>query len=155
RIGALSAALPWPDALAPLLEAPGRDALLRHAGTVIVTALLLALIGALESVLNLASVDQQTGERSDPNRELMAIGLTNVACGLIGGLPLVMLRLRALASWSGGGRSWRSMLLACVLLALIFVSALPAIEKLPTAVVAGIVVMLAWTLVDHWTRRLA
>ena len=155
QIGPVTAAWPALDTLVPLLDPASRAVLAGHAGTLVVTALLLALIGALESVLNLAAVDQQTGDHSDPNRELMALGAANVLCGLLGGLPLVVLRLRALATLAGGGRTWRAVLLGCALLLAVFTIGLPAVQRLPTAVVAGIVVMLAWTLVDHWTRRLA
>ena len=155
QIGPLDAAWPGADALRPLLGATGQALLRSHAPTLAVTALLLALIGSLESVLNLAAVDQQTEDRHDPNRELVALGAANVVCGVLGGLPLVYLRLRALATLSGGGRSRRALLIGCALLIVVFTLGLRLVEPLPTAVVAGIVVMLAWTLVDRWTRQLA
>lgn len=153
-IGPLQPALPWPDVLAPLLHEAGRAALRPHLGTLAVTALLLALIGSLESVLNLAAVDQLSGERSAPNRELVALGLTNVLGATLGGLPLVYLRLRALAGWAAGGRTWRTPVLDAGALVLVFTLGLPLVQRLPTAVVAGIVVMLAWALVDRWSGRL-
>jgi MFS superfamily sulfate permease-like transporter len=153
RVGEVVIGWPRWDALAPWAERAHWALLAPHAATLATTALILALIGTLESALNLAAVDQQAGDRSDPNRELLAIGVANVASGALGGLPLVYLRLRALATWSGGGRSARSIALGCLLLAVIFLLALPLIERLATAVVAGIVVMLAWSLVDRWTRQ--
>ena len=153
HIGALSAMLPRPDTLAPWLDGRLAPLLPRHGPTVLVTALLLALIGALESVLNLAAVDLQVKRRSDPNRTLMAVGAVNVLMGLLGGLPLIYLRLRAMATASGGGQTWRAMLAGSAMLGLLFTLGLPLVVGLPTAVVAGIVVMLAWTLVDHWTRE--
>lgn len=154
QIGPLQAMLPTLTVLAPWADAEAVAILGRHGGTMALTALLLALIGALESVLNIAAVDQQTGGRCEPNRELVALGLANVLCGAVGGLPLVYQRLRALATWTGGGRSWHAVALGSGLLLVVFVFGLPLLEILPTAVVAGIVVMLAWTLVDPWTRRL-
>jgi SulP family sulfate permease len=153
RIGALDHAVAGPAALRPLAGA--WPALAPHAGVLALTALLLALIGALESVLSLAAIDQQLETTSDPDRELVALGAANVFSGLVGGLPLVYLRLRALATLAGGGRTRRSLLLGCALVALVFTLGLPLVERLPTAVVAGIVVMLAWALVDRWSRQLA
>jgi SulP family sulfate permease len=154
-IGPLQAAWPAPDALLPWLDRTGVDALLaRHGTSMATTALLLALIGGLESVLGLAAMDQQLAARTDPDRELAALGLTNIVTGLFGGLFVVFLRLRAIATVTAGGRSRRAVLVGCALLALVFTLGLPLLERLPTAVVAGIVVMLAWTLVDGWTRRL-
>lgn len=153
-IGPLRAELPWPDALLPLATAEGAAVLARHGREMLGTALLLALVGALESVLNLAAIDQQLNRRSEPNRALMALGLANIVCGLFGGLPLIYLRLRAMATLAAGGRSWRSALVGCLLLGVLFSVGLPLLEQLPTAVVAGVVVMLAWSLVDPWTGRL-
>jgi MFS superfamily sulfate permease-like transporter/CRP-like cAMP-binding protein len=153
-MGSLRAGWPQPDALAPWFE-PGAAALLgRHARAMLTTALLLALIGGLESVLSIAAVDQLLDARTDPDRELRALGIANIVTGLFGGLFLVFLRLRAIATFNGGGRGVRAVLAGCVMLALVFTLALPLVQRLPTAVVAGIVVMLAWTLVDRWTRRL-
>jgi SulP family sulfate permease len=154
-IGPLQADWPAPDALLPWFDRASVDALLtRHGASMATTALLLALIGGLESVLGLAAMDQQLAARTDPDRELAALGLTNIVTGLFGGLFVVFLRLRAIATVTAGGRSRRAVLVGIALLALVFTLGLPLLERLPTAVVAGIVVMLAWTLVDHWTRRL-
>jgi MFS superfamily sulfate permease-like transporter/CRP-like cAMP-binding protein len=154
EVGRLQAGLPRPDVLAPWLQADAGLLLQQHGTAIATTALLLALIGGLESVLSLAAVDQLMDTRTDPNRELLALGAANVVVGLFGGLFLVYLRLRAIATYSGGGRSFRAVLVGCALLALVFTLGLPLVQRLPTPVVAGIVVMLAWTLVDRWTRQL-
>src|SRR5205814_178918 len=87
RIGALSAEVPRPDVLGPLLHAEPWMLLSRHATTLALTAVLLASIGALESVLNFAAIEQQIDDRSDPDRELVAVGAANVVSGVFGGLP--------------------------------------------------------------------
>lgn len=153
-VGTLKAGLPLPDALVPWLDSGALDLLARHGEAMATTALLLALIGGLESVLSIAAVDQLLDVRTDPDRELLALGASNIVMGLFGGLFVVYLRLRAIATLRGGGRSFRSVLAGCAMLALVFTLGLPLVQRLPTAVVAGIVVMLAWTLVDLWTRRL-
>jgi sulfate permease, SulP family len=154
QIGPLLVALPQ-LALAPLADSATALALLsRHGVTLGLTAVLLALIGGLESALNLASVDQDTHRRSQPDRELVALGLTNIASGVLGGLPLIYLRLRALNTYFAGGRSWRSALLGNLLLGAMVALALPLLKHLSTAVVAGVMVMLAWSLVDRWSRQL-
>lgn len=151
HVGPLQFELPRADTLAMWFDAAQAEVLWRHAPSVLVTALLLALIGALETVLNAATVDHRLGQRTDPNRLLMSMGAVNLLMGAVGGLPVVYMRLRAIGTYAGGGRTWRAVLGGCALLALVFTLGLPLIEALPTAVVAGIVVMLAWTLVDDWT----
>ena len=146
--------LPRLDTLALWVRPEAWHALAPHASTLVTTTLVLALIGAMESVLNLAAVDEAISARSDPDRELIATGAANMASGALGGLPLVYMRMRALATWSGGGRSPRAVWLGCALMALAVILAPPLIERLSTAVLAGIIVMLAWTLADQWTREL-
>ena len=153
-VGTLQAGWPSPDALAPWLEPGVLTLLQRHGANMATTALLLCLIGGLESVLSIAAVDQLLDTRTDPDRELLALGGANIVSGLFGGLFVVYLRLHAIATLRGGGRSLRAILASCAMLALVFTLGLPLVQRVPTAVVAGIVVMLAWTLVDRWTRTL-
>lgn len=152
-LGTLLPILPAPDALAPLW-ADAAALLSRHGRDLAVTALLLALIGGLESVLSMAAIDQLTNGRTDPDRELLALAAANLASGALGGMPLVYLRLRAITTLNSGGRSRRAVAVASVAMALAAVFALPVIERVPAAVLAGIVLTLGLALVDRWTRQL-
>lgn len=154
RVGEVAFAQVRLDTLAPWLEGAGWAVLAPHARMLATTSVVLALIGAMESALNLAAVDELSGERTAADRELVAVGVANIASGLFGGLPLVYLRLRAVATWNGGGRGPRAAWLGCALMGLVVTLLAAPIERLPTAVIAGIVVMLAWTLADTWTREL-
>jgi MFS superfamily sulfate permease-like transporter len=153
-IGPLQAKVPLPLELAPLLGDAGTLLLDRHAGKVLTTGLLIALVGALETVLNLATIDQRMHARSDPNRALTAVGLVNIALGVFSALPVVYLRLRALATLAGGGRGVRSVVAGSVLLGLLSLLGLPLLHLCPRPVVAGLLVMLAWSLVDPWSLAL-
>ncbi len=153
-IGPLHATLPLPLALAPLLGDSGALLLQRHAANVLTTGLLLALVGTLETVLNLATIDQRIHARSDPNRTLTAVGFVNITLGVFGALPVVYLRLRALATLAGGGRSVRSVVAGSLLLGVVSLLGLPLLQLCPKPVVAGLLVMLAWSLVDPWSLAL-
>lgn len=154
-VGTLPALLPPPPLLAadPLALLP---LLQRHGVALGLGMLLLALIGALESLLGMLAVHQhQGGDRLDPNRELRALGLANMASGLLGGLPVAYLRLSAMAALQAGGRSPRSAQVAALLLALGFVLAAPLLVRLPLPVLAGLMLFSAFALVDRWTSQLA
>ncbi len=153
-LGALQAPAPAPATLAPLASASGWALLQAQAGGVATTALLLALVGTLESVLNLAAVDGVLNQRSDPDRLLRGLGLCNLLLGPLGALPVVHMRLRAMAAVSAGGRGWPSGVLSSAGIALVFVAGLPLLAACPRAVTAGVVMMLAWTLVDRWSLGL-
>jgi len=49
-------------------------------------------------VLNALTIDQQLNTHHDVDRELIALGASNMVVGLFGGLPLVLMRTRALAT---------------------------------------------------------
>ena len=154
QVGPLPQQLPLPDVLAPLFTAAAApDLFLRHAEHLIVTALALAIVGSLETVLNALATDQRVNARHDPNRELMAFGAGNVASGVFGGLPLTYQRSRAAALLTAGASSGRAATVCALMTGVLLVIGGPLIGLLPLTVLAGLMVTLAWGLVDHWSRR--
>ena len=89
---------------------------------VLVGGITIALVASLETLLNLEAVDRlDTFQRhSPPSRELIAQGCGNVACGLIGGLPVTSVIIRSSVNVNSGSRSklaaiWHGVLLVvCV-----------------------------------------
>lgn len=154
-VGTVPNALPLPDALAPLFGSSLASELFsRHAETLVGSALALAIVGSLETVLNALGTDRQRHTRHDPNRELIAFGAANVASGLFGGLPVVYWRSRVAAIVSAGSRSRVGIAAAAVATAVLFVVGGPLIELLPLTVLAGLMLTVAWSLVDRWSRQM-
>ncbi|KQW46314.1 MULTISPECIES: SLC26A/SulP transporter family protein [unclassified Roseateles] len=153
-VGPLPSALPWPPALLPLLERGGLALLQAHAGPVTVTALALAAISTLESSLSVRAVDQQLNTRHDPRRELIVLGFSNMACGLLGGLPLTAARVRAQATLRAGGRGRVAVLVGAAVLGLLFLLGAPLLARLPLPVLAGVMLIVALGLADRWTGHL-
>lgn len=151
-VGSVSSASFQASAFAAWRAGVDPAALAPHLRLLATTAAIVALIGSMESLLNIAAVEQRIGGRADPDRELVALGVATMVSGAAGGLPVVYMRLRVLAAWDAGARRPLSMALVSVLVALVFLFAAPFIARLPTAVVGGIVVMLAIGLFDRWTR---
>jgi len=154
RIGTLPAAWPWPPALLPLFSPAGLELLRAHAWPVFTTALALAALAALESLLNLRAMDQQLDDRHEPRRELIALGCANMACGLLGGLPLAAMRTRALATLQAGGRGRQAAWAGAATLGLLYVAGAPLLAVLPLPVLAGVMLIVALGLADRWTGRL-
>lgn len=153
-VGLLPSAWPWPPALLPLLGSGGASLLQAHAGSVALTALALATIGALESSLNVRAIDQLLNTRHDPRRELVALGVSNMVCGLWGGAPLVTSRTRALATLQAGGRGRVSVLVGPAVLGALYVLGGPLLAVLPLPVLAGVMLVVAVGLADRWTGRM-
>lgn len=153
-MGTLPSVWPWPPALLPLLGPAGMALQQAHAVPVALTALALATIGALESSLNMRAIDQLLNTRHDPRRELVALGCSNMVCGLLGGVPLSVMRTRALATLQAGGRGPVAARVGLMTLILLFVLGGPLLAVLPLPVLAGVMLTVALGLADRWTGRL-
>lgn len=153
-IGPLPEAMPLPDLPLRLVDATTLLFMLRHALPVLTAALVLALIGSLESVLSARAIDQQLGAQQDLGRELMVLGWSNIVVGLFAGLPVVMLRARALATLAAGGSGRRAAIVGALSFGVMYLLLGPLLALLPTTVLAGIMLTVALGLVDRWTRQL-
>jgi sulfate permease, SulP family len=154
-IGPLPEVVPLPDLPLRLADGATASFVLRHALPVLTGAVVLALIGSLESVLSALAIDQQLDTHQDAGRELMVLGLSNIVVGLFGGLPVVVLRARALATLRAGGSGRRSALVGALAFGVMYLLLGPLLALLPTTVLAGIMLTVALALVDRWTRQLA
>ncbi len=71
--------------------------------------LTIALIGSIETLLCLEATDRLDPKRrtSDPNRELLAQGVGNMVCGILGGLPITSVVVRSSANiYAGAQTRW-------------------------------------------------
>jgi len=158
-LGPLTGALPmaWPhvDTLWPFVNGVDDPLLQRHLGAALAAGLVMALIGTLELVLNSLAMDQACHTRTDPRREVLALGAANVASGVVGGLPLLLLRPRALHMLEMGGRSRTGLLICCGLFALMGLVAVQLLALLPQVVLGGVMVIVYLMSVDRWSLHLA
>lgn len=109
----------------------------------------IALIVSAETLLSASAVDRlHHGERTRFDRELVAQGIGNMVCGLVGALPLSGVIVRSAANVQAGAKSRLSSFLhgAWTLLAVAFFSSLLA--YVPVASLAGILVYTGYRLVD-------
>jgi MFS superfamily sulfate permease-like transporter len=114
---------------------------------VIGTAVVFALVASAESMFSAAAVDRMhDGPRTRYNRELVAQGVGNTICGLLGALPMTAVIVRSAANVSAGARTRVSRVLHGVWL-LLFVVLLPGLLTLiPVAVLAAVLVHAGWKL---------
>ena len=152
--GALPAAWPHLDTLAPFFTGAAAPLLQRHVAAALSAGLVMALIGTLELVLNSLAMDQACHTRTDPRREVLALGAANIASGLVGGLPLLLLRPRALHMLQAGGRSRASLFICCALFALLGGVAAPLLSLLPQVVLGGMMVNVYLMQADRWSLQL-
>ncbi|MCU0773790.1 MAG: SulP family inorganic anion transporter, partial [Ideonella sp.] len=153
-VGTLRESYPWPDTLLPFVDEAARELLARHAPAIVTTALAVAVIGALESLLTAVAIDQLAHTRHDSRRELMALGAANIGSGLVGGLPMVLTRARAVVLLDRGLRGRAPAVWSAAMFLALQAFGTGLIALLPKAVLAGIMLVIAAALVDRWTRQL-
>ena len=111
-------------------------------------AIILALLGSVDSLLTSLVADSLTGTRHNPNRELIGQGIANVTAGLFGALPGSVSTMGTLVNIRAGGTTRVSgVMCALMLLALIFGLG-RFVESIPLAALAGILTKIGWDIID-------
>ena len=108
----------------------------------------LMLIDGTESLATINAVDKLDPfrRRSDPDRTLQAMGVSNVASSMLGGLTIIPGIVKSTANIIGGGRTqWANFYNACFLL-IFLIFAREWINMVPTAVLAAILVFVGFKL---------
>ena len=109
--------------------------------------LTIALLGAVESLLCARVADQISGlPRHDPNQELMAQGIANFIVPFFGGMPATGTIARTVTNVRAGATSPVSGLVHCLTLVLVVLVAAPLAVHVPLAVLAGILLYVAWNM---------
>ncbi|NEW39948.1 SulP family inorganic anion transporter [Nocardia cyriacigeorgica] len=130
RIGELPAGLP-----APSLGFVEWEQL----GSLLLPALAVAALSALESLLSATTADSMSvGTRHDPDRELFGQGLANLAAPLFGGVPATGAIARTAVNVRSGARTRLAALFHAVILAAIVYLAAPLVADIPLAALAGV-----------------
>lgn len=110
-------------------------------------AFIMALLGSIVTFLTSMRLDTITSSQSQPNRELFAQGMGNIAAGLVGGLPGSNAQGSIPNALSGGRSRVSGFVVASVFLAtLLFLG--PVVERIPFAVLAVILILVGWSLID-------
>jgi MFS superfamily sulfate permease-like transporter len=112
-------------------------------------ALALAFVASAESLLCATAVDRMhDGPRTNYDREMVAQGVGNLLCGLVGGLPMTGVIVRSSANVAAGAATRLSAVLHGAWL-LVLVAAVPfALELVPTSSLAALLVYTGYKLVN-------
>ena len=111
-------------------------------------ALILALLGSIDSLLTSLVADAMTRTRHNPNRELVGQGIGNMVAGFIGGLPGAGATLGTVVNLRAGGRTPVSGVLRAAILLGLVLGLGRYVESIPHAVLAGILVKVGWDIID-------
>jgi MFS superfamily sulfate permease-like transporter len=107
------------------------------------SAITLALVGSLETVLSASAVDKLDPQhrKSDLDRDLTSKGICNMLSASVGGLPMIAEIVRSSANVSFGAKTWRSNFFHGVVILALVLLAPKALALIPLASLAAILVM--------------
>jgi len=112
-------------------------------------AMIIAMLGAIESLLSAAVADGVIGDRHNSNQELVAQGIANMVSPLIGGIPATGAIARTMTNINNGGRTPVAGIAHAIVLALIYLFLMPLVQYIPMSCLAGILVVVAYNM-SEW-----
>lgn len=115
----------------------------------IFTALTLALLGAIDSLLTSVVADNMTKTKHKPNKELIGQGIGNSIGAIFGGLPGAGATIRTVVNINSGGKTKLSGMIAGIMLLIILLGLGPVASKIPAAVLAGILITVGIGVMDY------
>ncbi len=116
-------------------------------------ALLIALIGYLESISIAKSMASQKRQKIDSNKELAALGSANIASAISGGFPVAGGFGRSMVNFSAGANSPLASVITAGLVGLTLVTLTPLFFFLPKAALAAIIILAVIPLIDTHTFK--
>ncbi len=117
------------------------------------SALLISVVGFVESVSVAQTLAAKRRERIDPNRELLGLGAANLAAGVSGGYPVTGGFARSVVNFDAGARTPMAGVLTAVGIGLTALFLTPLFHALPKATLAATIIVAVLSLVDLGALR--
>ena len=106
-------------------------------------AVIVALVGVIESLLTLSVLDELSNTRGSANKECVAQGIGNITCGFFGGMAGCAMIGQSIINYTSGGIGRLSSFVAAVGLIILVVSMSGVLNAIPVAVLVGIMFMVS------------
>jgi len=120
-----------------------------HPMVMVIPALTLAALGAIDSLLTSVVADNKTKTKHNSNRELIGQGIGNMGAGIIGGLPGAGATMRTVVNIDAGGRTRLSGVVHGLGLFLVLLGASEYAALIPLPVLAGILITVGLGIIDY------
>src|SRR5690606_23951666 len=109
-------------------------------------AFTIAILAAIESLLSAVIADGMTGTRHEPNSELVALGIGNVAAPLFGGIPATGALARTATNVRAGAVSPVASIIHALGVLVAMLVAAPLVAYVPMASLAALLMVVAWNM---------
>ena len=136
---------PLPGALPPLSFPEVSAATLQ---SLLPGAIAVALVSLTQALSIAHAIALKSGQHLDNNQEFIAQGLANVAAAFFSGFPTSASANRCSINYEAGAKTPMSPIFSALLLVLVLLAVAPLVAYLPIAVVAGLLFLVAWNLID-------
>ncbi|MCO6439587.1 MAG: C4-dicarboxylic acid transporter DauA [Nitrococcus mobilis] len=124
--------------------------------TLVGSALSIAMLGAIESLLCAVVADGMSGEKHNPNDELIGQGIGNLIAPLFSGIPATAALARTAANIRAGGSLPLSSVVHSLFILAAILALAPLLAYIPMASMAALLIMVAWNMSEarHFVRTL-
>lgn len=110
------------------------------------TAMVIAVLGAIESLLSATVADGVCGDHHNSNQELIGQGVANLCTPLFGGIPCTGAIARTMTNINNGGRTPLAGIIHAVVLLVIFLVLMPLAAYIPMSCLAGVLVIVSYNM---------
>ena len=110
------------------------------------TAMVIAVLGAIESLLSATVADGVCGDHHNSNQELIGQGVANLCTPLFGGIPCTGAIARTMTNINNGGRTPVAGIVHAVVLLIIFLVLMPLAAYIPMSCLAGVLVIVSYNM---------
>ncbi len=114
-------------------------------------ALTVTMLGAIESLLSAVVADRMSGDKHNPNMELVAQGFANIMSPLFGGLPATGAIARTATNIRSGAKTPMAGMIHALTLLVILLVAAPLAQHIPLCVLAAILLVVAYNM-GEWAE---
>ncbi len=109
-------------------------------------ALTVALLGAIESLMSAVVADRMSGDKHNPNVELLAQGIANIAVPFVGGIPATGAIARTATNIRSGAKTPVAGMVHALTLLAVLLFAAPLARHIPLAVLSAILMVVAYNM---------
>jgi SulP family sulfate permease len=109
-------------------------------------ALTIALLGAIESLMSAVVADRMSGDKHDPNVELVAQGIANIVTPFFGGIPATGAIARTATNIRSGARTPVAGIVHALTLLGVLLFAAPLAQFIPLSILSGILFVVAYNM---------
>jgi SulP family sulfate permease len=128
----------------PPVRVPHAD--LQHLSALIAPAMTVAMLGAIESLMSAVVADRMSGDRHNPNMELIGQGVANMISPLVGGIPATGAIARTATNIRSGAKTPIAGIVHALTLLVILLVAAPLANYIPLSILAAILMMVAYNM---------